>query len=74
VTIGLQSKSQRRFASTDLQNKYHLISRLRVAWIVLLAINFFFAYSVNLEAKKGFAMSAQEKVRVRAPEITGGRG
>ena len=51
-----------------------MISQLRVAWIVLLAINFFFAYSVNSEAKKDLAMSAQEKVRVRAPEITGGRG
>ena len=25
-------------------------------------------------AGKGFVMSAQERVRVRAPEITGGRG
>jgi DNA-binding beta-propeller fold protein YncE len=34
----------------------------------------FLSYSVNSEATKGFAMSAQEKVRVRAPELTGGRG
>jgi len=38
-------------------------------WLVLLATVLF-----NSSATKGFAMSAQEKVRVRAPEITGGRG
>jgi thiol-disulfide isomerase/thioredoxin len=57
-----------------LNSNYYFIHPLRVAWIVLLATILFLAYSVNSKTTKGFAMSAQEKVRVRAPELTGGRG
>src|SRR6476619_5550236 len=42
---------------------------LGMIWLVLLATVLF-----NSSATKGLAMSAQQKVRVRAPEITGGRG
>ena len=51
-----------------------MIRPLRVAWIALLATILFLSYSVNTKTAKGFAISAQEKVRVRAPELTGGRG
>jgi DNA-binding beta-propeller fold protein YncE len=34
----------------------------------------FFSYSFNSKTTKGVAMSTQETVRVRAPELTGGRG
>jgi thiol-disulfide isomerase/thioredoxin len=41
---------------------------------VILATILFLCHSFNSNTTKGFAMSAQEKVRVRAPELTGGRG
>jgi thiol-disulfide isomerase/thioredoxin len=34
----------------------------------------FLSYSTNANSMKGSIMSAQEKIRVRAPELTGGRG
>jgi DNA-binding beta-propeller fold protein YncE len=57
-----------------LNSNYYLIRPLRVAWTLLLATILFLSYSINSKATKGFAMPAQEKVRVRAPELTGGRG
>lgn len=41
---------------------------------MLLAAILFFSYSLSSDSMKGSAMSAQEQVRVRAPELTGGRG
>jgi len=42
--------------------------------MVALATVLFLSYSSNSTYMKGSIMSAQEKVRVRAPELTGGRG
>jgi thiol-disulfide isomerase/thioredoxin len=42
--------------------------------IVALATASFLSYSSNSTTMKGSTMSAQEKMRVRAPELTGGRG
>jgi DNA-binding beta-propeller fold protein YncE len=42
--------------------------------MVALAITSFLSYSSNSTTMKGSTMSAQEKIRVRAPELTGGRG
>jgi DNA-binding beta-propeller fold protein YncE len=53
----------------------HYISRpLTFAWILALASASFLLYSFNGNTMRGSTMSAQEKTRVRAPELTGGRG
>jgi thiol-disulfide isomerase/thioredoxin len=57
-----------------LKSNAYLIRPLKVALISLLGTILFLAYSFRSNTTKGFAMSAQEKVRVRAPELTGGRG
>jgi YVTN family beta-propeller protein len=47
---------------------------VNVARVALLATVLFLGYSFTSSLMKGSVMSAQEKVRVRAPELTGGRG
>jgi thiol-disulfide isomerase/thioredoxin len=47
---------------------------ISLVWIVAVATISFFSHSPNSNAVKGSTMSAQEKTRVRAPELTGGRG
>jgi DNA-binding beta-propeller fold protein YncE len=42
--------------------------------MVALAMTSFLSYSSNSTTMRGSTMSAQEKIRVRAPELTGGRG
>jgi DNA-binding beta-propeller fold protein YncE len=51
-----------------------MVSSNRVARLLLLAAILLLAHSFGSIILKGSAMSAQEKVRVRAPELTGGRG
>jgi thiol-disulfide isomerase/thioredoxin len=46
---------------------------MSITWVVALAAFSFVSYS-NSASMKGPIMSAQDKVRVRAPELTGGRG
>ena len=46
-------------------------TRSFVAWVAALTMVLFFTSSISM---KGSSMPAQEKVRVRAPELTGGRG
>jgi thiol-disulfide isomerase/thioredoxin len=57
-----------------LSNKKHITGAIRIVWVVALATISFLFYSSNSRSMRGSIMSAQEKVRVRAPEITGGRG
>ena len=55
------------------------IGKKRVLWIAVVGLFSILAASLarakpSLVPQKGFLMSVQEKVRVRAPEITGGHG
>jgi len=56
---------------TVLKNNLYTDRRVRTMTAVLLATTLLFSYSNSM---KGSAMSVQETPRVRAPEITGGRG
>ena len=47
---------------------------VKVARVALLATVLVLGYLLTANLMKGSVMSAQEKVRVRAPELTGGRG
>jgi DNA-binding beta-propeller fold protein YncE len=47
---------------------------ITVAWLVGVALVFFLSHSSNASSMRGSIMSAQDKVRIRAPELTGGRG
>jgi DNA-binding beta-propeller fold protein YncE len=44
------------------------------AWVFILAATSFLSYSTNSNTMKGSIMAAQDQPKVRAPEITGGRG
>jgi DNA-binding beta-propeller fold protein YncE len=47
---------------------------LTIAGLFAVAIVFLLSYSPKASSRRGSIMSAQDKVRVRAPELTGGRG
>ena len=51
-------------------------SKLRVAVVIplFIVVGFAFLWATSASTEKGFAMSQQERTRVRAPEITGGSG
>jgi thiol-disulfide isomerase/thioredoxin len=60
--------------STALKTNRSTSRPILIAWVVALATVCFLSYSSNSRTMRGSIMSAQEDVRVRAPELTGGRG
>ncbi|MDQ6653902.1 MAG: redoxin domain-containing protein, partial [Acidobacteriota bacterium] len=65
-----------RISSVLRSTKYtsRLILPIKIVLIIALATASFLFYSSNSTRMKGSTMSVQEKIRVRAPELTGGRG
>jgi thiol-disulfide isomerase/thioredoxin len=57
-----------------LKSNIYIGRLISLVWIVAVVTISFFSHSPNSNAVKGSTMSAQEKTRVRAPELTGGRG